>query len=133
QRTSQEYHALIKVLGAIGPAAIPVLVSAPSSNAEGLEQIVAMEPRTEIFGQDLGDWYVWHPEDDRVERIRRSIAPLLPRLVSVMEESASARRRAAYLLGRWGTGITRERGMTMLEGLSRAPEAFYNNLETIDL
>ena len=98
QRAAQEYHALIKVLGAIGPAAIPALVNVPSSRAEALEQIMAMEPRTEIFGQDLGDWYVWHPEDDRVAHIRRSITPLLPRLVRVMEEDTRAQRPAAYLL-----------------------------------
>jgi hypothetical protein len=133
QRAGEEIHALIKVLGAIGPAAIPVLGNLSSSRVEALEQIVEMEPRTEIFGQDLGDWYGWRPEDDRVARIRRSIAPLLPRLVGVMEEDTRAQRPAAYLLGRWGTGITRERGMTMLEGMSRAPESFYNSLETVEL
>lgn len=102
------------MLGAIGPAAIRALVNVPSSRAEALEQIVAMEPRTEIIGQDLGEWHVWRPEDDRVAPIRRSIALLVPRLVGVMEQDTRAQRPAAYLLERWGTGITRERGMTML-------------------
>jgi HEAT repeat protein len=132
QRAGQEMHALIKVLGAIGPAAIPTLIDLAGKD-ETLEQIVAMEPRTEIFGQDMGDWHVWRPEDDRVARIGQSIGPLLPRLVSAMEANPRAPRPAAYLLGRWGIGITRERGMTMLEGLSRASETIYENLETVEL
>ena len=142
-----EAHPLIKVLGSMGPAAIPALVqiagasTVPYVTFDALDEIVRMEPRTTFFGQILSPWLFWRPADGRLEDMRRELVPQMPRVRQVMEralaewkpQSPAPHRCAAYLLARWGDGETRARGLQVLEELARADEPFYYNLDSIRL
>jgi hypothetical protein len=140
-------HPLIKVLGSMGPAAIPALLqiaetsTIPYVTFDALDEIVRFEPRTSVFGQVLSPWLFWRPADARLDELRRELVPQLPRLRKLMEraltewkpQSHAPHRAAAYLLVRWGEGETRARGLQVLEELARANEPFYYNLESIRL
>jgi len=129
-------HPLIKVLGAMGPAAIPALVQiAESSEAayvtfDALDEVVRLEPAAYAFGQDRSAWDVWRPADDRLSALQGQLEPLIPRIRHVTERAVRqwkpgftpAQRPAAYLLARWGTGEARARGMQVLEDLARADD-----------
>jgi hypothetical protein len=139
---------LINVLGAMGPAAIPALVDiadvsvTPPVTMSALEEIVRLEPRREVFGQQLSPWVLWRPADDRSIELERTIVPLLPRLRQVMESAAAGwhprqspqpQRPAAYLLARWGRGDARARGLAALHDLASAKNSFHDSLEAIRL
>ncbi len=140
-------HPLIKVLGSMGPAAVPALLqiaetsTIPYVTFDALDEIVRLEPRTSVFGQSVAPWLFWRPTDARVDELRRELVPHLPRLRRLMEraltewkpQSPAPHRAAAYLLARWGEGQTRARGLQGLEELARASEPFYYNLESIRL
>jgi hypothetical protein len=137
---------LIEVLGSMGPSAIPSLVqiaeaSKTSSVAlSALDEIVRLEPRSNVFGQDLSGWLFWRPADDRLTQMARELVPLLPRIRQLMEraiplwkpQSPPPQRSAAYLLARWGTGENRARGLQVLDDLARN-EPFYDALASIRL
>ena len=140
---SSEASALVKVLGSIGPAAIPALVEMAAKSpswisSRALEEIMALEPATEAFGQDVSPWNRWRPQNDRSVEIARLIAPCLPRIEEVMDRQAKAwrpqspapHRPAAYLLARWGDGRERARGLNVLKALARTDEPFYYHLES---
>jgi HEAT repeat protein len=140
-------HPLIKVLGSMGPAAVPALLqiaeasTIPDVTFDALDEIVRLEPRTRVFGQSLSPWLFWRPADARLDELRRELVPQLPPLRKVMEravlewkpQAPAPQRPAAYLLARWGIGEARVRGLQVLEELARANEPFYNNLESIRL
>lgn len=140
-------HPLIKVLGSMGPAAVPALLqiaeasTIPYVTFDALDEIVRLEPRTHAPDDALSPWLVWRPEDDRLEALRRQLVPQLPRLRKLMERaltgwkpgSHAPHRAAAYLLARWGEGGDRARAVQLLEDLARADEPFYYNLESIRL
>jgi HEAT repeat protein len=140
-------HPLIKVLGSMGPAAVPALLqiaeasTTPYVTLDALDELVRLEPRTSVFGQLVSPWAFWRPSDARVDELRRELVPQLPRLRKLMErmatewkpEAPDPQRAAAYLLARWGEGETRARGHQVLEDLARANEPFYRNLESIRL
>jgi hypothetical protein len=126
-------HALIKVLGSMGPPAVPALLQIaesemPAVTIDALDEIVRLEPRSNFFGRDLSAWEFWRPADKRLNELQRQLTPLLPRISQVMErgvrqwkpQSAGAQRPAAYLLARWGTGRVRARGVQVLDDLARA-------------
>lgn len=76
-----ETAALIDVLRAIGPPAIPSLVAATEMSTgwttfSALDAIVRMEPRSVVYGQVLNSWVFWRPLDDRVVRLERAVVPL---------------------------------------------------------
>jgi hypothetical protein len=135
-------HPLIKVLGSMGPAAVPALLqiaeasTIPDVTFDALDEIVRLEPRTRVFGQSLSPWLFWRPADARLDELRRELVPQLPPLRKVMEravlewkpQAPAPQRPAAYLLARWGIGEARVRGLQVLEELARANEPFYNNL-----
>ena len=139
---------LINVLGAMGPAAVPALVDiadvsvTPSVTMSALEEIVRLEPRREVFGQQISPWALWRPADDWPIELERTILPLLPRLRQVMESAAAGwharqspqpQRPAAYLLARWGSGDARTRGLAALHDLASAKNPFHDSLEAIRL
>ena len=140
-------HPLIKVLGSMGPAAVPALLqiaetsTIPYVTFDALDEIVRFEPRTSVFGQVLSPWLFWRPADARLDELRRELVPQLPRLRKLMDRAPTEwkpqphapHRAAAYLLARWGGGETRSRGVQVLEELARADEPFYYNLESIRL
>lgn len=140
-------HPLIKVLGSMGPAAVPALLqiaetsTIPYVTFDALDEIVRLEPRTGVFGQVLSPWLFWRPADARLDDLRRELVPLLPRLGKLMEraltewkpQSHAPHRAASYLLARWGEGETRAHGLQVLEQLAQADEPFYYNLESIRL
>ena len=72
-------HPLIKVLGSLGPHAIPALVQvaeasqAPFMTSDALDEIVRLEPRTSVYGQDLSPWIFWHVADDPVNELERQL------------------------------------------------------------
>jgi HEAT repeats len=145
QRGSSETSALVKVIGSIGPAAIPALVEVASKASswivsDALEEIVLLEPPV-AFGQDLNPWYRWRPQNDRSEQIARHITPCLPRIEEIMDREAKAwlpqaaapQRPAAYLLARWGGGRERARGLKVLEGLAHTDEPFYYPLRAAQI
>ena len=138
---------LITVLGAIGPASIPALLEIAEANGppyvteHALSEIARLEPRTTHFGQLLSPWMFWRPSDPRLEDLRRTLVPLLPRLRALVDRAAAAEkpgttaplRPAAYLLARLGTGDTRAGALRVLVDLSRTDDPFYANLESIRL
>jgi hypothetical protein len=140
-------HPLITVLGSLGPHAIPALVQVAEASqasfitSDALDEIVRLEPRTSVYGQDLSPWNSWRAADDPVNELERQLVPLLPRVRQVMDRavkewkpgSAAPQRPAAYLLARWGTGELRDRGHQVLVELAQANEAFYHTLESIRL
>jgi hypothetical protein len=140
-------HPLIKVLGSMGPAAVPALVQiaeqspSPYVTVDALDEIVGLELRTHVFGQLLSPWLFWRPDDGRVDELRRELVPQLPRLQRLMERAVAdwkpqgppPQRAAAYLLARWGEGDVRARGLRVLEELAQADEPFYHNLESLRL
>lgn len=139
-------HPLIKVLGSMGPTAVPALLyiaessKIPSVTFDALDEMVRLEPRTTVFGQLLSPWLFWRPADARLDELRRELVPQLPRLRKLMERALTEskpqpapHRAAAYLLARWGDGEIRARGVHVLEELARANEPFYYNLESIRL
>ena len=113
----------------------------PAITADALDEIVRLEPRTSVFGQQVSPWTFWRPADDRLTELEHQLVPLLPGVRQVMEraakawkpESPAAQRPAAYLLARWGTGALRERGHEVLEDLAQADQPFYYALESIRL
>jgi HEAT repeat protein len=137
-----EAFALIRVLGSIGPPAVVVLVDVaasspdPSRSGAALEQLVALEPQREAFGQEMSPWAFWRPADDRVAEIGQAIVPQLPRIAERLDrllqtprlESLSSKRHAAYLVARWGSGAVRQRGLDVLDQLARVP-TYYEDLE----
>jgi HEAT repeat protein len=142
QRDSGEASALVKVIGSIGPAAIPALVEVASKApswivSDALDEIVAFEPPG-FFGQDLNPWYRWCPQNDRSEQIARHIRPSLPRIEEIMDREAKAWRPqspiphlpAAYLLARWGGSRERARGLKVLEELSQTVEPLHLHLQS---
>ena len=62
---------LIKVLGSMGPAAVPALLqiaeasTVPYVTFDALDEIARLEPRTNVFGQSLSPWLSWRPNDER--------------------------------------------------------------------
>jgi hypothetical protein len=68
-------YPLIKVLGSMGPHAVPALVQvaeasqAPFITSDALDEIVRLEPRTTVYGQDLSPWAFWRPADDRLTEL----------------------------------------------------------------
>jgi HEAT repeat protein len=142
QPDSSETSALVKVMGSIGPAAIPALVEVASKApswmvSAALEEIVALEPPGS-FGPDSSPWYRWRPQSDRSEQIARHITLCLPRIEDIMDRGAKASQPpssgphlpAAYLLVRWGGSRERARGLKVLEGLARTDEPFYYPLQS---
>jgi hypothetical protein len=71
---TQETLPLIKVLGLIGPSAVPALVqfSEIDDDWTGLHALTA------IVGQVVSPWLFWRPADDRLVRLEKAIVPLLP-------------------------------------------------------
>ncbi len=142
-----ESAALMKVIGTLGPAAIPTLVEIAAKGqswivSSALDEIVALEPLVSFYGQDLNPWFAWRPQDDRLEQIARHITPFLPRIEEIMDREAKAwrpqgpapQRSAAYLLARWrGGSRERERGLKVLEGLGQTNEPFYYHLQSVIL
>jgi hypothetical protein len=140
-------HPLMKVLGSMGPAAVPALLqiaetsTIPYVTFDALDEIVRLEPRTSVFGQSLSPWLFWSPADARLDELRQELVPQLPRLRKLMEraltewkpQAPAPHRAAAYLLARWGEGEIRARGLQVLEELARANEPFYYNLHSIGL
>ncbi len=139
-------HPLIKVLGSMGPAAVPALVDIADQSTrayvteDALDEIVRLEPRANVFGQTLSPWSFWRPADTRSAELERAVVARLPRLHTIMEralaewkiESPGAPRPAAYLLARWGTGETRARGLQVLDRFARS-DPYYYGLESIRL
>jgi hypothetical protein len=137
---------LIKVLGSMGPAAVPALLQVAEASTiqfvafDALDEIVRLEPRANAYGQFLSPWLFWRPADGRLDELRRELVPLLPRLQKLMEraliewrpESAAPQHAAAYLLARWGASDVRARGLHVLEDLAR-DERFYYAQESIRL
>ena len=140
-------HPLIKVLGSIGPHAIPALVQVaeesgtPSITSDALDEIVRLEPRTSVYGQYPSPWIFWRVADDRANELARQLVPLLPRVRRVMDravsqwkpQSTAPQRLAAYLLARWGTGELQSRGHQVLVDVAEANEPFYYTMESIRL
>jgi hypothetical protein len=140
-------HPLIKVLGSIGPHAIPALVQVaeesgtPSITSDALDEIVRLEPRTSVYGQYPSPWIFWRVADDRANELARQLVPLLPRVRQVMDravkewkpQSTAPQRLAAHLLARWGTLELQSRGHQVLVDLAEANEPFYYALESIRL
>jgi len=132
--TQFEAQALVRALGAIGPEAIPALVEAASrtnfspTRLSALERIVELEPRHVVFGQLFGPWSVWRAAEDRTPEIQRTLAPLLPRVLELLNRDMAAwrpgsvapERPAAYLLARWGGGAIRARGLEFSMPISGA-------------
>lgn len=144
--TSGEMYALIKVLGSMGPPAVPALLQIaesdmPAVTIHALDEIVRLEPRSSFFGRDLSAWEFWRPADNRMSELQRQLTPLLPRISQVMErgvrqwkpQSSGTQRPAAYLLARWGTGRARARGVQVLDDLARANGPSYYGLDAIRL
>ncbi len=141
---ASETYGLIKVLGAIGPPAIPALVqlteSTPGLMFHSLGVVQNMEPRpTTHYGQILDPWIFWRPADDRLAQLERAVVPLLPRIQTILDNDARDRKArggnwhipAAYLLARWGTGDLRAHGRQVLEDTARSNVAFYNAIDAI--
>ena len=142
-----ELRALVMVLGSFGPRAIPALLEIAGASRltwvtfDALQQIVDLEPRSTIYGQDLGPWYVWRPADDRLEQLEQQLVPLLPHVPEILKraiaegkpDSLPPQRPAAYLLARWGTGSDRKLGLDVLYGLATTHEPFYNAIDSIKL
>jgi hypothetical protein len=140
-------HPLIKVLGSMGPAAVPALLdvaeasSVPAVAFDALDEVARLEPRTTFMGHVESGWSYWRPMDDRLNDLARELAPQLPRVRKLMErgirewkpQGVALQRPAAYLLARWGAGEARARGLEVLDALARADEPFYRNLEAIRL
>jgi len=138
---------LIEVLGSIGPRAVPVLVQVaeashtPAIASDALDEIVRLEPRTSVYGQNLSPWVFWRPADDRLAELEHQLVPLLPRVRQVLERAAkewkpqspAPQRPAAYLLARWGTGDVQARGVQVLVQLAEADQPFYYAVESIRL
>jgi hypothetical protein len=72
-------HPLIRVLGSMGPAAVPALLqiaetsTIPYVTFDALDEIVRLEPRTSVFGQSVSPWLFWRPADARVDELRREL------------------------------------------------------------
>ena len=143
---SGEVHALIKVLGSMGPPAVPALLQiaesdVPAVTVDALDEVVRLEPRSNFFGRALSAWEFWRPADNRMSELQRQLTPLLPRVSQVMErgvrqwkpQSSGTQRPAAYLLARWGTGRARARGVQVLDDLARANGPSYYGLDAIRL
>jgi hypothetical protein len=141
---TQDAHTLIRVLGEIGPPAVPALVRFTDVDnrwiwSAALAAIVQMEPRSAHYGQVVSPWLLWRPADTRLVRLEAAIVPLLPRIEKVLDhaqtqqnpDTPSAVREAAYLLARWGGPVQRARGLRVLGDLARSSKEFYGSIDVI--
>jgi hypothetical protein len=143
---------LIRVLGSIGPAAVPALVHIADASTDSpapsqwlafqaLQQIISLEPRTGEWGQLFSPWRIWRPVDGRLDALGREAERQLPHLRQLMQRTPSARisqrpaahLAAAYLLARWGEADDRGRALGVLVDMSRRedPEDYFPALRLL--
>jgi hypothetical protein len=111
QAASIEAYALVDVIAAIGPAAVATLVDVVDGSVNvvirwrALDRIASLEPSQPVVGQYLDTWARWRPNDDRLDTLRRAIAPHLPRLLAIMARAGAVHRRRAGAAKRRAGGV----------------------------